>query len=30
MNAYKQIFRVIKKYDSIVIARHVGADPRCT
>ena len=27
MNIYKQIFKVIKKYDSIVIARHIGADP---
>lgn len=27
MNIYKQIYRVIKKYDSIVIARHIGADP---
>ena len=23
----KQIFKLIKKYDSIVIARHVGPDP---
>lgn len=27
MNIYKQIFKVIKKYDTIVIARHIGADP---
>ena len=27
MNIYKQIFKVIKKYDSIVMARHIGADP---
>lgn len=27
MNIYKQIFKVIKKYDIIVIARHIGADP---
>lgn len=27
MNTYKQIFKVIKKYDTIVIARHIGADP---
>ena len=26
MNIYKQIFKVIKKYDTIVIARHIGAD----
>ena len=24
---YKQIYRTIKKYDKIVLARHVGADP---
>ena len=24
---YKQIYKKIKKYDTIVIARHVGADP---
>lgn len=24
---YKQIYKVIKKYDTIVIARHIGADP---
>lgn len=24
---YKEIFKLIKKYDSIVIARHVGVDP---
>ena len=27
MNIYKQIFKVIKKYGTIVIARHIGADP---
>ena len=27
MNTYKQIFKQIKKYDTIVIARHIGADP---
>lgn len=27
MNIYKQIFKVIKKYDTIVIERHIGADP---
>ena len=27
MNNYKQIYKVIKKYDTIVIARHIGADP---
>ena len=27
MNIYKQIFKVIKKYDTIIIARHIGADP---
>lgn len=27
MNIYKQIFKVIKKYDTIVITRHIGADP---
>ena len=26
MNIYKQIFKAIKKYDTIVIARHIGAD----
>jgi len=26
-NMYKQIYREIKKYDTIVIARHIGADP---
>ena len=24
---YKKIYQKIKKYDTIVIARHVGADP---
>ncbi len=24
---YKKIFKIIKKYDSIVIARHIGVDP---
>lgn len=27
MNIYKRIYSKIKKYDKIVIARHVGADP---
>ena len=27
INIYKQIYKKIKKYDTIVIARHVGADP---
>lgn len=27
MNIYNQIFKVIKKYNTIVIARHIGADP---
>lgn len=27
MNIYKQILKQIKKYDTIVIARHIGADP---
>lgn len=27
MNKFKQIYKMIKKYDTIVIARHVGADP---
>ena len=27
MNIYKRIYRKIKKFDKIVIARHVGADP---
>ncbi len=26
-NSYKQIYKVIKKYKTIVIARHIGADP---
>lgn len=26
-NVYKKIYKTIKKYDNIVIARHVGADP---
>ena len=26
-NMYKQIYKEIKKYDTIVIARHIGADP---
>ena len=26
-NTYKQIYKEIKKYDTIVIARHIGADP---
>lgn len=27
MNTYKQILKEIKKYNTIVIARHIGADP---
>lgn len=27
MNIYKKIYKQIKKFDNIVIARHVGADP---
>lgn len=27
MNIYHQIYKKIKKYDKIIIARHVGADP---
>jgi len=27
VNAYKQIYKKIKQFDTIVIARHVGADP---
>ena len=27
MNKFKKIYKMIKKYDTIVIARHVGADP---
>ncbi len=27
MNIYKQIYKQIKKYDTIVIARHIGPDP---
>lgn len=26
-NVYRQVYKVIKKYDTIVIARHIGADP---
>ena len=26
-NIYKKIFKQIKKYDNIVIVRHIGADP---
>lgn len=26
-NLYKEIYKAIKKYDTIVIARHIGADP---
>jgi len=26
-NLYKQIYKQIKKYDNIVIARHIGPDP---
>ena len=24
---YKQIYKYLKKYDNIVIARHIGVDP---
>ena len=27
MNKFKHIYKMIKKYDTIVLARHVGADP---
>ncbi|MBE6139658.1 MAG: bifunctional oligoribonuclease/PAP phosphatase NrnA [Firmicutes bacterium] len=27
MNTFKQIYKLIKKYNKIVIARHIGADP---
>ena len=27
MNLFKQIYKLIKKYNKIVIARHIGADP---
>lgn len=27
MNLYKQVFKKIKEYDNVVIARHIGADP---
>ena len=27
MKLYKEIIKQIKKYDKIVIARHIGADP---
>ena len=27
MKSFKEIFKLIKKYDNIVIARHIGADP---
>ncbi len=27
MNIFKEIYKVIKKYDKIVVARHIGADP---
>ena len=27
MNTFKQIYKLIKKYNKIIIARHVGADP---
>lgn len=27
MNSYKTIYKTIKKFDTIVIARHIGADP---
>ena len=26
-NIYKKIYRTIKKYNTIVIARHIGPDP---
>ena len=26
-NIFKQIYKQIKKYNKIVIARHIGADP---
>lgn len=29
MNKYSKIYRKIKKYKKIVIARHIGADPDC-
>ena len=29
MNKYYKIYRKIKKYNKIVIARHVGPDPDC-
>lgn len=27
MNAFKKVYKAIKKYDTIVLARHIGADP---
>ena len=27
MNKFKKIYKMIKKYDTIVLARHIGADP---
>ena len=27
MKLFKEIFKLIKKYNNIVIARHIGADP---
>ena len=27
MKLFKDIFKLIKKYNNIVIARHIGADP---
>lgn len=27
MNKYRQIYKMIKKYDTIVLARHIGPDP---
>ncbi len=27
MNTFKKIYKMIKKYDTIVLARHIGADP---
>ena len=27
VNKFKRIYKLIKKYDTIVLARHIGADP---
>ena len=27
MKLFKEILKLIKKYDNIIIARHIGADP---